>query len=44
MRAIAVSPGKLDGVHPADLPQPSVDQDPGGRGVRVEVLRVGGGA
>ena len=44
MRAIAVLPGELDSVHPADLPKPSVDQDPGGRGVRVKVLRVGGGA
>ena len=44
MRAIAVLPGKLDSAHPADLPKPSADQDPGGRGVGVKVLRAGGGA
>ena len=41
MRAIAVFPGKPDSVHLADLPKPSVDDIPGGRGVLVKVLRVG---
>jgi threonine dehydrogenase-like Zn-dependent dehydrogenase len=41
MKAIAVFPGKPDSVHLADLPKPSVDDVPGGRGVLVRVLRVG---
>src|SRR5206468_4940186 len=41
MKAIAVFPGKPDSVHLADLPEPSVHDIPGGRGVRVKVLRVG---
>ncbi len=41
MKAIAVFPGKPNSVHVADLPKPSVDAIPGGRGVLVEVLRVG---
>jgi threonine dehydrogenase-like Zn-dependent dehydrogenase len=41
MKAIAVFPGKPDSVHLADLPKPSPDEIPGGRGVLVEVLRVG---
>ena len=41
MRAIAVLPGKPDSVHLADLPKPSIDDVPGGRGVLVKVLRVG---
>jgi threonine dehydrogenase-like Zn-dependent dehydrogenase len=41
MKAIAVIPGKPDSVHLADLPRPSVDEIPGGRGVLVKVLRVG---
>jgi len=41
MKAIAVFPGKPDSVHLADLPMPSVDEIPGGRGVLVKVLRVG---
>ncbi|HXJ83664.1 MAG TPA: alcohol dehydrogenase catalytic domain-containing protein, partial [Candidatus Methylomirabilis sp.] len=41
MRAIAVFPGKPDSVHLADLPKPSVDDVPAGRGVLVKVLRVG---
>src|SRR5437667_11334033 len=41
MKAIAVFPGKPDSVHLADLPKPSVDEIPGGRGVLVKVLRVG---
>ena len=41
MKAIAVFPGKKDSVHLAELPKPSVDDVPGGRGVLVKVLRVG---
>ena len=41
MKAVAVMPGKPDSVHLADLPKPSVDEIPGGRGVLVKVLRVG---
>src|SRR5437762_12495461 len=41
MKAIAVFPGKPDSVHLADLPEPSTDAIPGGRGVLVKVLRVG---
>jgi len=41
MKAISVFPGKPGSVHLADLPKPSLDQVPGGRGVLVKVLRVG---
>ncbi|MGH7387974.1 MAG: glucose 1-dehydrogenase [Candidatus Rokuibacteriota bacterium] len=41
MKAVAVFPRKPNSVHLADLPKPSVDDVPGGRGVLVEVLRVG---
>src|SRR5262249_17493053 len=41
MKAVAVVPGKPHSVHRADLPKPSVDDIPGGRGVLVKVLRVG---
>ena len=41
MKAVAVFPGKPDSVHLADLPKPSMDEIPGGRGVLVKVLRVG---
>jgi threonine dehydrogenase-like Zn-dependent dehydrogenase len=41
MKAVAVFPGKPDSIHLADLPEPSVDDIPNGRGVLVEVLRVG---
>ena len=41
MKAVAVIPGKPNSVHIADLPKPSVDEIPGGRGVLVKVLRVG---
>jgi glucose 1-dehydrogenase len=41
MKAIAVIPGKPNSVHLAELPKPSVDQVPGGRGVLVRVLQVG---
>jgi threonine dehydrogenase-like Zn-dependent dehydrogenase len=41
MKAVAVFPGKPNSVHLAELPEPSVDEVPGGRGVLVKVLRVG---
>ena len=41
MKAISVFPGKPNSVHLADLPKPSLDQVPNGRGVLVKVLRVG---
>ena len=41
MKAIAVVPGKAGSVHLAELPMPSVDDVPGGRGVLVKILRVG---
>jgi threonine dehydrogenase-like Zn-dependent dehydrogenase len=41
MKAIAVFPGKPDSVHLAELPRPTVDEVPNGRGVLVRVLRVG---
>ncbi|QIN82162.1 alcohol dehydrogenase catalytic domain-containing protein [Rubrobacter tropicus] len=41
MKAVAVFPGKKDTIHLADLPEPNVEDVPGGRGVLVEVLRVG---
>ncbi len=41
MKAVAVFPGKPNSVHLAELPKPSVDDVPGGRGVLVKVLRVG---
>src|SRR3712207_5273396 len=41
MKAMAVFPGKPGSIHLADLPEPNVDDVPDGRGVLVEVLRVG---
>src|SRR5512146_2338363 len=41
MKAISVFPGKPGSVHLAELPKPSVEEIPGGRGVLVKVLRVG---
>jgi glucose 1-dehydrogenase len=41
MKAIAVFPGRPNSVHLADVPAPTVDQVPNGRGVLVKVLRVG---
>src|SRR5690349_21858403 len=41
MKAISVFPGRPNSVHVADLPKPSLDQVPNGRGVLVKVLRVG---
>jgi glucose 1-dehydrogenase len=41
MKAIAVHPGKPGSIHLEDVPKPSIDQIPDGRGVLVRVLRVG---
>lgn len=41
MKAIAVKPGIKDSVHLVEMPKPSIDTIPDGRGVLVKVLRVG---
>src|ERR671938_1071521 len=41
MKAIAVHPGKANSIHLEDVPKPSIDHVPDGRGVLVRVLRVG---
>src|SRR6266542_1989398 len=41
MKAIAVFPGKPNTVHLAEMPKPSVEEVPNGRGVLVKDLRVG---
>ena len=41
MKAVAVFPSMPDSMHLADLPEPRVEDIPDGRGVLVEVLRVG---
>src|SRR3954462_13348911 len=41
MKAIAVFPRRPDSVHLAELPRPTIDEIPNGRGVAVRVLRVG---
>ncbi len=41
MKGIAVVPGKPNSIHLAELPKPSVHEIPNGRGVLVQVLRVG---
>jgi threonine dehydrogenase-like Zn-dependent dehydrogenase len=41
MKAIAVFPGKANSVHLDELPKPSLEDIPNGRGVSVKVLRVG---
>ena len=41
MKAIAVKPGVPNSVHLAELPAPTVNDIPNGRGVLVRVLRVG---
>ena len=41
MKAIAVYPGQKNSVHLTDLPMPSLDEVPNGRGVLVRVLRCG---
>jgi threonine dehydrogenase-like Zn-dependent dehydrogenase len=41
MKAVAVIPGQANSIHLAELPKPSVHELPNGRGVLVQVLRVG---
>ena len=41
MKAVAVFPGKPNSMHLAQLPKPSINDIPNGRGVLVKVLRVG---
>jgi threonine dehydrogenase-like Zn-dependent dehydrogenase len=41
MKALAVFPGRPNSLHLAELPKPSLDEVPHGRGVLVRVLRVG---
>src|SRR5512147_2615515 len=41
MKAVAVVPGQANSIHLAELPKPSVHEIPDGRGVLVQVLRVG---
>src|ERR671934_241488 len=41
MKAIAVTPGKPNSIHLEEVPKPSLDAIPQGRGVLVRVLRVG---
>jgi threonine dehydrogenase-like Zn-dependent dehydrogenase len=41
VKAIAVTPGKAGSIHLEEVPKPSIDQIPEGRGVLVRVLRVG---
>ena len=41
MKAIAVHPGTPGSIHLREIPRPSLDEVLGGRGVRVQVLRVG---
>jgi threonine dehydrogenase-like Zn-dependent dehydrogenase len=41
MKAIAVHPGTPGSIHLRDIPEPTLDSIPAGRGVLVKVLRVG---
>ncbi len=41
MRAVAVTPGKPNSVHLAELPKPRIGEMPDGRGVLVRVLKIG---
>jgi len=41
MKAVAVTPGTPNSVHLRDIPEPTVDEVPGGRGVLVRTLKVG---
>jgi threonine dehydrogenase-like Zn-dependent dehydrogenase len=41
MKALAVIPGRPQSLHLIDVPKPSLEDVPGGRGVLVRVLRVG---
>ena len=41
MKAVAVYPGKPNSAHLRDIPTPTLEDIPDGRGVLVKVLRVG---
>ena len=41
MKGVAVFPGRADSIHLAELPVPRIEEVPNGRGVLVQVLRVG---
>lgn len=41
MKAIAVRPGTPNSVHERDIPMPSIDKIPDGKGIMVKVLKVG---
>lgn len=41
MKAIAVTPGQPNSVHQRDIPVPGIESVPGGKGIRVKVLKVG---
>ena len=41
MKAIAIRPGTPDSLHLRELPRPSIDLIPDGRGVRVSLIRAG---
>src|SRR3954462_16045871 len=41
MKAIAVHPGRANSMHLRDVPEPELSDIPEGRGVLVQVLRVG---
>ena len=41
MKAIAIIPGTPGSVHLRDIPRPSLDDVPGGRGTRVRLIRAG---
>lgn len=41
MKAIAVIPGQPNSVHLTDIPEPTLDEIPGGRGVLVRTLQIG---
>ncbi|HEV8396368.1 MAG TPA: glucose 1-dehydrogenase [Vicinamibacterales bacterium] len=41
MKALAVVPGRAHSLHLIDVPKPTLDEVPAGRGVLVRVLRVG---
>ncbi|WP_447601155.1 glucose 1-dehydrogenase [Nitrospira sp. Nam80] len=41
MKAVAVIPGRSNSIHLAELPKPAVGDIPRGRGVLVQVIRVG---
>jgi len=41
MKAIAVHPGQPGSIHLTEIPEPSLDEVPDGRGVLIQILRVG---